>query len=190
MQREDWKCVLIYGASQTGRTTIATALLQTIRPDVIITAGLPNLSGVPDIFGSFGNTDIRHLPKLDYNTYKDLRNIASCAKLRKKSCYVIIREGSSDFAQIQGLLMTYRHLGVGVIYISHSFPSPQIRKCFTHAVVMNTVDDAYFKKLTRHYNVSVPSDISRIDPYAGCMFATPNGTAGSMAIAQEIRVQM
>lgn len=183
MERDDWKCVLIYGASQTGRTTIATALLQIIRPDVVIAVGLPNLSDVPDIFGSFGNTDVRHLPKLDYNTYKDLRNIASCAQRKKKSCYVIIREGSSNFAQIQGLLMTYRHLGVGVIYISHSFPSPQIRKCFTHAVVMNTMPDSDFKKLVRHCNVSVPSDVSRTDPYAGCMF-TMSG------IAQEIRVQM
>ncbi len=181
MQLQDWKCVLIHGSSQSGRTTIATALLQIIRPDIVITVGLPNLSNVPNIFGS---SETRTLPKLDYDTYKDMRSIARNAQLQKKSCYVIIREGSSDFVQVQGLLMTYRHLGVSVIYISHSPPSSQIRPCFTHIVVMNTVDSMHFKKLAGQYDVNVPADVNRSDIMAACMFsATP-------CVAVPIRVQM
>lgn len=174
---QDYKCVLIYGTSQSGRTTIATALLQNIRPDMLIT----DIPGISEI------SETCQLIKLSTWSYKDLRKMAYSVRQQKKSCYILIRQGTSDFLEIQALLMTYRHLGIsGVIYISHDYPPPQMRPCFTHVVVMNVINVSEFKKIAQHYNAAVPSDTleSRIVRHAGCIFPTQNG------ITVPIRIQM
>jgi len=123
----------------------------------------------------------------EFEKFKYAEILAKIHSLNGKKCYIVIRDSDSPIWQkLLNITSVRRHLKVGIICITHSIPPPNVRPHFTHVIVMNTVNDADFKKITGYYDITVSNDMlkSRSNRNAGCMISTQNGDITT------IRIQM